>query len=71
MNDHLNAHAIRADHENTIAEAMRVLANMPERDIHPRRLAVARLWVAEHRRDRRFAAVRSRFVSQPSFTPDV
>ena len=71
MYDHLNIHAVRAEHEIAIAEANLILANMPDRELRPGRVSRAKAWVAEHRRDRRFAVARQNFVSPQASTRDV
>lgn len=71
MYDHLHAHAVRANYELSIVEANRLLAHMPDREIRPGRASRAKTWVTERRPDRRFAAVRTQFVTQPTFTREV
>ncbi len=71
MYDHLYAHAVRAEHEIAIAEANLVLANMPEREIHPGRVTRLRNWIATRNQDRRPVIARQQQdIVRPSIAGD-
>ncbi len=71
MYDHLHVAAVRAEHQIAIAEALQILALMPEREIRPGRVTRLRNWVATRHQDRRLVGARqSEFNLRPSLAGD-